>query len=142
VGKRNALTSAVPYTKPTVRQADPEDHAYLGSLLLERAAVWHAGRHGDIGHSCYSLLGCPPLPKANFILARFDDNGLRTVLRIGRVEHRAASLNLAVIRQIGASLGANEVHIHVPTGGLRARCRIERQLKFAAATDEIGCTMA
>lgn len=64
-------------------------------------------------HTVYSLFDCPPLGCANYVLVRREGRTKRTVLAIGRVAGEAASLNLAEIRQRGAQLGADEVHIHL-----------------------------
>ncbi|KAB2915787.1 MAG: hypothetical protein F9K29_12975 [Hyphomicrobiaceae bacterium] len=63
-------------------------------------------------HSVYSLIECPPLPKACFVLARRDEQGHHHALHIGCSQSDAPTLNLAYIRQRGAFLGANEVHVH------------------------------
>ena len=55
----------------------------------------------------------PAASPGNYVLVRRDADGRRTVLSIGRVTHDAPSLNLAEIRQRGAELGANEVHVHL-----------------------------
>ncbi len=64
-------------------------------------------------HSVYDLLECPPMPEANYVLVRRDARGRPEALSIGRVTNGAASLNLAEIRQRGAELGADEVHVHL-----------------------------
>lgn len=64
-------------------------------------------------HTVYNLLECPALPAGNYVLVRREQNGRRTVLAIGRVSSAAHSLNLAAIRQRGAELGADEVHVHL-----------------------------
>ena len=64
-------------------------------------------------HHVYSLIGCPQVSCANYILVGLDDAGQRKALHIGCVENEAQSLNLADIRQRGASLGASEVHVHL-----------------------------
>ena len=64
-------------------------------------------------HTIHTLLTCPEVPNANYILVRRREDGRRTVLRIGCLSHDAPSLNLAEIRQDGATLGANEVHVHL-----------------------------
>lgn len=76
------------------------------------AEIWRGASGRCYQHAVSSLLTCQPMPKATFILARRQGDLLK-VLEIGRVEHDADTLNLATIRQRGATLGANEVHIHV-----------------------------
>ena len=64
-------------------------------------------------HTIYDLHDCPELPNCVYVLVRRDYDGKRAVLRIGRADEAAASLNLAVVRQRAAQLGANEIHVHV-----------------------------
>jgi hypothetical protein len=56
-------------------------------------------------HTVYDLLECPQMPAVNYVLVRRTANG--------RVSHGAPSLNLAELRQRGAELGADEVHVHM-----------------------------
>ena len=63
-------------------------------------------------HSVYSLIECPPLPKATYVLVKREQGGRRRVLHVGLGQSEAATLNLAGVRQRGAQLGANEVHVH------------------------------
>jgi hypothetical protein len=60
----------------------------------------------------YSLIECPPLPRAVHLLVHRDKGGQRRVLNIAAGESDAPTLNLARVRQRGAQLGANEVHVH------------------------------
>lgn len=78
-----------------------------------RFQFWRGASGKRYVHTIYSLLECPELPAGNFILVRRDADGRRTVLVIGRLAHQAPSLNLAEIRQKGAQMGANEVHVHL-----------------------------
>jgi len=64
-------------------------------------------------HSVYDLYECPPVPAANYVLVRRHANGRAEALSIGRVNDGAPSLNLAQIRQRGAELSADEVHVHL-----------------------------
>ncbi len=63
-------------------------------------------------HNVYSLIECPPLPKATYVLVRRELSGQRRVLHVGLGQSDAATLNLAGVRQRGAQLGANEVHVY------------------------------
>ncbi|MEM7191865.1 MAG: hypothetical protein AAF405_03180 [Pseudomonadota bacterium] len=85
-------------------------------------------------HSVYSLLGCPALPQANFILVRRHDDGTREALVFGNTKDDAASLNLAHLRHEGAKIGANEVHIHLLADTARARTFVEADLAAAHLT--------
>lgn len=64
-------------------------------------------------HTIHSLMTCPALPASNYILVRVAEGHRREVMAIGRVNHPTPSLNLAEIRQRGATLGATEVHVHL-----------------------------
>lgn len=59
----------------------------------------------------FSLIACPPVGPGNYVLARRQPDGTATVLHLGRSANISASLNLARIRQLGACIGANEVHV-------------------------------
>lgn len=74
--------------------------------------MWRGASGKSYVHSVYSLLECPPLPKATYLLVRREHGARRRVLHVGLGQHEAATLNLAGIRQRGAQLGANEVHVH------------------------------
>jgi hypothetical protein len=88
-------------------------------------------------HSVFGLIGCPELPRANYILVRREPSGRRTVLRVGRTAHDAASLNLAEIRHRGAKLGANEVHVHFLAANECERRTVEQDLR-AGLFSEVG----
>ncbi len=103
---------------------------------LEEPSVQHfqfwAGTSGErYVHSVFSLIGCPELPRAVYVLMRSDGRGRQTVLHIGRTVHDAPSLNLAEIRHRGAQLGANQVHVHLLAAGERQRRDVERDLRAA-----------
>ena len=81
---------------------------------------------GTSGHSyvhwAYTLMGCPAVPAASVMLVRASPTG-RVVLDAFCVNDATPSSNLATIRQRGAQLGANEVHLHFAAGDLQA-CRM------------------
>jgi hypothetical protein len=79
-------------------------------------------------HSVYTLIGCPALPRANYILVRRYDDGRRVALAFGQTKDDAASLNLAHLRHEGAKCGANEVHIHLLTETAEERACVEADL--------------
>lgn len=60
----------------------------------------------------YPLLACPPLPPGNFVLARRERGSSPSLLAMGRIHGTCVTQNLARIRQLGAELGATEVHIY------------------------------
>jgi hypothetical protein len=82
-------------------------------------------------HSVYSLVGCPVIPQANYILVRREDDGSRTPLLIGQTTEDTLSLNLASLRHEGAKRGANEVHIHLLAETASERDSVERDLREA-----------
>jgi hypothetical protein len=84
--------------------------------------VWRGASGQRYAHAVYSLLECPPLPQAVYLLAQRQPDGTLKVLYIASALNAAPTLNLARIRQRGATLGANEVHAHLPTSGADA-CR-------------------
>jgi len=83
------------------------------SDLMQRFRFWSGASGRRYVHTIYTLRECPELSSGNFILVRRDTEGQRKVLSIGRLGHVAPTLNLAEIRQRGATLGANEVHVHL-----------------------------
>jgi hypothetical protein len=77
-----------------------------------RCQFWRGASGRPYVHTVYSLIECPALPKATYLLVRRSAGGSREVLHIASGESDAPTLNLAHIRQRGATLGANEVHVH------------------------------
>ena len=114
--------------RPSVQTGTPA----TGNVSAGHPFEFWAGISGDrYVHSVFSLLGCPELPAANYILVARDEQGRRRSLRVGRLENEAASLNLAEIRQLGATLGANEVHVHLLGGNVHRRRMIELDISAA-----------
>ena len=95
-------------------------------------------------HSVTSLLFCPEMAEATYVLLHRDGDGTARVLRVGCLENAAPSLNLAAIRQLGASLGANEVHVRTLGGTATDRARVAFDIEHAldianvAPRDEIA----
>ncbi len=79
-------------------------------------------------HSVYTLVGCPALPQANYILVRRHEDGRREALALGDTKDEAISLNLAHLRHQGAKAGANEVHIHLLADTAHERALVEADL--------------
>jgi hypothetical protein len=77
-----------------------------------RFHFWRGASGRRYVHSVYDLITCPPLPEAIYVLARRDRNGRCVALQAACACSNVPSLNLARIRQRGATLGANEVHVH------------------------------
>lgn len=84
-------------------------------------------------HSVYSLIGCPALPRANYILVRRHADGSREALLFGQTKDDAVSLNLAHLRHEGAKRGANEVHIHLLAETAEERSAVAEDLTSAHA---------
>ena len=82
-------------------------------------------------HSVYTLIGCPALPRANYILVRRFEDGTRAALAFGQTRDDTASLNLAHLRHQGAKCGANEVHIHLLAESADSRASVEADLLAA-----------
>ena len=80
--------------------------------LPARLHFWRGASARRYVHTVYSLIECPPLPRAIFLLVHRDKSGRRDVRHIACATSDAPTLNLAQVRQRGAQLGANEVHVH------------------------------
>jgi len=89
-------------------------------------------------HSVYDLLDCPPMPAVNYVLVRRTAHGRAEALSIGRVNHGAPSLNLAEIRQRGAELGADEVHVHM----LADNAKLGKLVEFDLRTGQVEADFA
>jgi hypothetical protein len=79
----------------------------------------------------YTLIGCPALPRANYILVRRYEDGSRVALSFGQTKDDAVTLNLAHLRHEGAKIGANEVHIHLLAESADERLLVEADLAAA-----------
>jgi hypothetical protein len=112
----------------------PADEPALVCAEARFAQAFHYWR-GASGrrylHSVYTLIGCPAMPQANYILVRRHDDGTRTPLAFGQAKDDATSLNLAHLRHQGAKLGANEVHIHLLAETAEERAAVEADLTAA-----------
>lgn len=104
-----------------------------------RLHFWRGASGKRYVHSVYSLIECPPFPNAMYLLVQRTPDGRRRILQIAAAESDAPTLNLARIRQRGAQLDANEVHIYFPaaTRALRglATCDL-RAGQFGALSAE------
>ena len=103
--------------------------AGTAAAQTERFHFWTGASGKRYIHTVYPLTDCPPLLGANYMLVRREDDGNRTLLAVGRAEHAAPSLNLAEIRQKGASVGAIEVHIHLLAENSKQMKLVEFDLK-------------
>ena len=83
-------------------------------------------------HTQHGLIDCPEVDACNVMLVRRTPAGRREILHVGRLEHDAPSLNLAEIRRLGATLGANEVYLHLLAETAQQRRFVELDLSAAA----------
>src|SRR4029079_17760358 len=99
---------------PVRRRAPTPEPVALGvpQDLPSRLHFWRGASAKRYVHTVYSLVGCAALPRGMYLLVRRDKDGQRKVLHVGRGRSDAPTLNLAQVRQRGAQLGANEVHVH------------------------------
>lgn len=95
-----------------VQPAPPPVPLGLPVQVPARQQVWRGASGRNYDHDVYGLIECPPLPKASYVLVRREADGSAVPLHVGLGQEEAATLNLAKVRQRGAQLGANEVHVH------------------------------
>ena len=74
--------------------------------------IWTTSSGRRVRHTVYSLVGCPGLTSATYVLVRRTPDGRRSILAVRRTRSVVPSLNLARIRRAGARRGANEVHVY------------------------------
>lgn len=103
-----------------------------------RFHFWSGASGKRYVHTIYDLLECPPLPPANYVLVRLAPGARRQILSIGRVRNACPSLNLAEIRQRGAELGADEVHVHL----LADSPKLSRLVEFDLRTGQVEAAFA
>ena len=106
--------------------------------LPARLHFWRGASARRYVHTVYSLIECPPLPSAVYLLVRRDKEGQRQVLHIDSGRSDAPTLNLARVRQRAAQLGANEVHVHFLAVDQAHRNLIVCDLR-AAQFGELSC---
>lgn len=100
--------------------------------------IWRGASGAPYIHTVSTLLFCPEMPESTYLLVRREVDGSARVLRVGSLENQAWSLNLAQIRQVGAALGANEVHIRPQAGSPAERARVAFDIEHAlASSDEV-----
>jgi hypothetical protein len=92
-------------TPSTVGADDVDFQRPLGTT------VWPTASGRSIRHVVYSLIGCPPVKAAIYLLVHQAADGSRKVLAVRATRSHFASVNLARIRRAGARWGANEVHL-------------------------------
>lgn len=130
----------------------PQRGAPKGAVSNEPAAVcrertltqpfhyWRGGSGRRYLHTVFSLIDCPEMAKANYILVHRGPGGARRALAVGQTVADAASLNLARLRHQGARLGANEIHIHLLAEDHAERDAVAADLRHlgAASPDRGG----
>jgi hypothetical protein len=99
--------------------------------------VWHGASGTGYTHTITSLLFCPEMPEATFLLLHRDAGGAARVLRVGTLDSKSRSLNLARIRQAGATLGANEVHFRIERSSAAERARIAFDIENGLAGNAV-----
>jgi hypothetical protein len=92
---------------------------------------WRGASGKPYLHFVYSLIGCPAVPRANYVLVHRDDDGRRVALALGQTKDDALSVNRAHLRHEGAKRGVNEVHIHLLADTPEARDAVEADLRLA-----------
>ena len=110
----HTMAGRIPSIAPVHRRVPAPEPVALGvpQDLPARLHFWRGASGKRYVHTVYSLIECPPLPKAMYLLVHRNKDGRRQVLHIGCGQDEAPTLNLARVRQRGAQLGANEVHVH------------------------------
>lgn len=93
--------------------------------------IWRGASGTLYVHSATSLLFCPEMAPSTYVLLHRDGDGTARVLRVGCLENAAPSLNLAAIRQMGAALGANEVHVRTLGKTAADRARVAFDIEHA-----------
>lgn len=142
MNRRPAALSIAPATAAAnlamLRPAPPRNSHEARIEAAGRFHFWTGASGKRYVHTVYSLFDCPPLDAGNYILVRRSAPGQtsRAVLAIGRLSDQAATLNLAEIRQRAATLGADEVHVHLLATSSQEAQAVETDLRtaqFAAA---------
>jgi hypothetical protein len=121
---------------PRWRPADEPARVYSEIGFPHSFHYWSGASGKRYLHMVYSLIGCPALPKANYVLVRRYDDGRPVALVFGQTKDDAVSLNLAHLRHEGAKRGANEVHIHLLADTPEARDAVKADL-IAAQTRKL-----
>lgn len=104
--------------------------------------VWRGASGTVYTHTVSSLLFCPELPEATYLLLHRDAGGVARVLRVGTLDSKVRSLNLARVRQAGATLGANEVHFRIERSSTAERARIAFDIENGLAGNAVPADAA
>jgi hypothetical protein len=119
--------------KPAWVPADEPALICAETSIRQAFHYWRGASGYRYLHSVFSLIGCPAMPRANYILVKRHEDGSRTPVAFGQTRDDAATLNLAHLRHEGAKRGANEVHIHLLAETAGERDRVEADLVAADA---------
>lgn len=111
------------------RDIDPGRGYALPDAPEPSLKFWIGASKTSYVHTVYRLIDCPDVPPAVCVFATLAPSGRRTVLEVLTVEHDAPSLNLAQIRQRGATIGAKEVHVHFLADTASARRLVALDLR-------------
>jgi hypothetical protein len=115
------------------REAASVHHVSDAATAAPSQQAWRGASGALYTHTVTSLLFCPEMPEATYLLVHRDAGGAARVLRVGTLDNEARSLNLARIRQVGATLGANEVHLRIERSSAAERARIAFDIESALA---------
>ncbi len=129
-GRRDAVSMRPPVRAPEFATAGQQ--------------IWRGASGAPYVHAVASLVFCPEMPESTYVLVRREADGSARVLRVGCLENAAWSLNLAHIRQVGATLGANEVHFRPQAGPPAERARVAFDIENAVSgnQDPVGAATA
>ena len=127
----------------TPQWGPPDEPALVCSeaAFAQAFHYWRGASGRRYQHSVYTLVACPALPRANYILVRRYEDGSRAALSFGQTKDDAATLNLAHLRHEGAKCGANEVHVHLLAETADARVLVEADL-IGAQTQRLAAANA
>lgn len=107
---------------PESRRIEPAISAVLQPI---GHYLWQARTGVRFTVVAYHLIACPAPVAASYLLVQRTPDHKRRVLGFGRVAGAPASLNLATIRQRGARLGADEVHLFALQGSAPPKVLVE-----------------
>lgn len=124
-------------SKRAKERRDPASVRSVPDTLNASQHIWRGASGALYTHTMTSLLYCPEMPEATYLLLHRDAGGVARVLRVGTVDSKARSLNLARIRQVGATLGANEVHFRVERTSAAERARIAFDIENGLAGNAV-----
>lgn len=124
------------------RDAASVRHAPDAASTPPTQQIWRGASGTLYTHTVSSLLFCPEMPEATYLLLHRDAGGVARVLRVGTLDSKARSLNLARIRQAGAALGANEVHFRIERSSAAERARVAFDIENGLAGNAVPADTA